>query len=314
MADATVILLTYNGEKYLEETLEMLFRQIPPPAEVIAIDSGSIDRTIEILERHRVKTEIIPNTQFSHPGTRNRAVALAKCQHLVFLTQDATPADSCWLRCLLEPFHRFPNVAGSFSRQVARPDSDLLEANDLDIYFKKERWIKTMPADSQEYKKHIWHYIQFSNASAAYDRELLLQNPFDEGLEMAEDQEWAKRMLEKGYSIVYEPASLVLHSHNYSMRQKYSRNLSMGRSFSRFLSPQLGRRRFPLGAWTVHVLLDIRYLLRSRQPLKAKLKTVFHSPLHRAAMHLAYYKGWNSQFGAPCQVIEAKPQAQSMKT
>jgi hypothetical protein len=88
----------------------------------------------------------------------------------------------------------------------------------------------------------------------------------------------------------------------------------MGRSFSHFLSPQLGRRRFPLGAWTVHVLLDIRYLLRSRQPLKSKLKALFRSPFHRAAMHLAYYKGWNSQFAAPSKLLEAKPQAQSMKT
>lgn len=303
MPDASVVLLTFNGEQYLDETLKMLGRQNPRPAEILAIDSGSTDRTLEILKTHEIRTIQIEKSEFSHPRTRNRAARLIKNRYLIFLTQDATPADSCWLSSLLQPFEEFPHVAGSFSRQIARPRSDLLDANDLHIYFKTKRELKTLPGDRRAFIKDIWHYIQFSNASAAYDRQLLLEYPFDETLEMAEDQEWAKRMLENGYAIAYEPASVVLHSHNHSIRDKYDRNFSMGRSFSLFLSPVLGPRHFPLGAWAVHLLLDARFLLSARDSIGRKIKAIILSPLHRGAMHLAYYKGWKSQLRRSAESI-----------
>src|SRR5262249_20624247 len=92
-AESSILLLTYNGEQYLPQLFQMLQRQKQLPGEVIAIDSGSTDRTTEILQSENVQVHRISKSEFSHSKTRNQAVRLASGKYAVFLTQDATPAD-----------------------------------------------------------------------------------------------------------------------------------------------------------------------------------------------------------------------------
>jgi len=223
------------------------------------------------------------------------------------LTQDAIPADSCWLECLLKPFGEFSNVAGVFSRQIPRVEASLLEASDLHKAFPSERLVKTMISTSMPDRKNLWNMIRFSNSSASYDRELLLRYPFSETLEMAEDQEWAWRMLKLQFTVVYEPDSVVVHSHEHGVNEEYERSLVLGRSFSAFLSSLLGPRSILLefGAWLVHILIDLRYSWSCSAPLKAKLKYCGLSPVRRAVTHYAYRKGWNSAL-APSELADSK--------
>src|SRR5207245_3001369 len=69
---ASIVLLTFNGEEYLEELLDAIAEQKTTFAfETIVIDSGSTDRTLEIVRRHAVRLHQIPNSKFNHGGTRN---------------------------------------------------------------------------------------------------------------------------------------------------------------------------------------------------------------------------------------------------
>jgi glycosyltransferase involved in cell wall biosynthesis len=296
VSNVSIVLLTHNGEKYLPQVLEMIRSQKHQPFEVLAIDSQSSDSTLEVLRKFEIPTRTILESKFSHPATRNMAARICSGRYIVFLTQDAVPADSCWLECLLRPFDDYANVAGTFSRQIPRPGASLLEANDLRQDFPCERTIKKMPSRASFNLKEVWKLIKFSNSSSGYDRNLLLQNPFDEKLEMGEDQEWAKRMLEQNFIIVYEPSSVVLHSHEHDLKQNYLRSLSMGKSFSVFLKPMLGNRSLisTFGAFLAHMLLDVQFILSAHAGIKAKCKWILLSPLHRAVRHYAYRKGWNS--------------------
>src|SRR5438105_3343692 len=123
---ASIVLPTFNGAVHLRQVLEMIGRQKVQPLEIIAIDSGSTDGTVDILHQFPVQLRQIANSEFSHSGTRNLGARLAAGKYVVFLTQDATPADSCWLECLLRAFEAPGKVAGAFSRQIARPGSDPL--------------------------------------------------------------------------------------------------------------------------------------------------------------------------------------------
>lgn len=51
----SIVLATYNGEAYLEKQLESLFNQTYANIEIIAVDDGSRDKTVEILLNHAVK-------------------------------------------------------------------------------------------------------------------------------------------------------------------------------------------------------------------------------------------------------------------
>jgi rhamnosyltransferase len=292
IVESSVLILTYNGEKYLPQSLDMLRRQKQNPGEIIAIDSGSTDRTLEILADHNVQIHKIPNSEFSHSKTRNLAAKLATGKYVVFLTQDATPADSCWLGQLLRPFKNHESVAAVYSRQIPRPGANPLEANDLRIGFPAERKIKTLPAEGFT-KKNVWQLIHFSNASAAYSRELLLQHPFRADLQMGEDQEWVMRMLQYGYSFLYEPDSLALHSHDFTVPERRMRDFQLGKTFAQFLSPLLGPRKLPLGAFLHHCYLDIGYMAHHHS---FSWKWALRFPIHRFTTHYAYYKGWNSNF------------------
>jgi rhamnosyltransferase len=291
MDKVSIALLTFNGEKYLSQVLEMIHDQSYQVSEILAIDSGSTDSTLKILQSFQIAAYRIPQSEFSHSRTRNLAAQLCNGRYIVFLTQDATPANRCWLEYLLRPFQDNRNVAGTFSRQVPRPNASLLESNDLSLDFPTERNIKTQNSASPD----LWKAIKFSNSSAAYDRRLLLQNPFDERLQMAEDQEWAKRALEQGFTLVYEPESIVFHSHNHSLREKYDRSISMGRSFSSFLKSSLGNRSIPveIGACIRHILLDFEHITHSKTSIYNKIRWLILSPAHRGMVHYAFCKGWN---------------------
>jgi rhamnosyltransferase len=54
--------------------------------------------------------------------------------------------------------------------------------------------------------------------------------PFNDMALIGEDQEWSKAALQAGYTIIYEPASLVYHSHNYSLKARLRRSFDSGAS------------------------------------------------------------------------------------
>jgi rhamnosyltransferase len=292
--DVSIALLTLNGSRHLPEVLAAVQEQTARPREILAIDSGSTDGTIGLLERAGVMVTAIARRDFGHGRTRNLAARLATGRHIVFLPQDAVPAGPRWLELLLRPFDFGPRVAACFSRHVPRPGGDLLEANDLRVSFGSVRHVKTLPPDPGDYRTRVFDHIRSSNASAAYPRALLHEHPFDDSLAMGEDQEWAKRILERGLAIVYEPDSAVLHSHDHTLAQKYRRHLEMGAAFSSFLSPLVGRWPFPVFILLGQLLSDAVGLAMTQAPLGARLAWLARAPLHRAVIHYAYYRGWNA--------------------
>src|SRR5205823_2145340 len=90
-------------------------------ADIVVVDSGSRDGTVEHARgRGATVIEIAPGT-FNHGATRNLGIARAAGALVVLLVQDAVPASSGWLRALTAPFAMDPAVAGTFGRQIPWP-------------------------------------------------------------------------------------------------------------------------------------------------------------------------------------------------
>ena len=111
----TVFVPTFNGECYLAEILDAVYRQDSVfDFEVVVIDSGSTDGTLSILREYRQLRLIeILNTEFQHGRTRNLAAHDARGQFVAYLTQTATPAHSRWLQMLIRHFLEDERVAGT---------------------------------------------------------------------------------------------------------------------------------------------------------------------------------------------------------
>ncbi len=99
MVKISIIILVKNGGPYLEEVLRGVFAQkMEEEFEVVAIDSGSVDKSKEILGRFPVRLKEIPPETFNHGETRNLGASLSQGMYLVYLTQDAIPGNERWLR------------------------------------------------------------------------------------------------------------------------------------------------------------------------------------------------------------------------
>jgi len=105
----SLILLVKNGQKRLNGVFEALDKQSVKIDEMVIVDSGSTDASLELVKSYKVIKlkslrifQIAPE-EFSHGGTRNFAVSKTSGDIVVFLSQDAVPIDKDWLKNLIKP-------------------------------------------------------------------------------------------------------------------------------------------------------------------------------------------------------------------
>jgi len=295
--DVSVVMPVYNGERYLEEVLDAVFGQKTGfMFEVIVIDSGSSDRSIEIISKYPVRLHQIPNEEFGHGKTRNLGVRLAAGKYIVFLTQDATPASPYWLDNLVGVLEKDAEVAGAYSRQLPRPDCNPLERRDILLGTPPISNIRKVDFgdDFQRltYEDHWHRFMVFSDVSSCVRKDIFERLPFNEEILMVEDQEWCKRAIESGYAVVYMAASPVYHSHNHSLKETYKRYLDYGRSFREFTDYKVTFKNVLF--YALHEsLLDCTFVMKQRNNIIWKIKHLVCSPLVRFAMRYGLHKGLN---------------------
>lgn len=227
-AQATILLLTKNAGPELELLFERCRGQrVDVPWEMIVVDSGSTDGTVERVKTWGVRLVEIPPGEFGHGRTRNYAARLADAAYVVYLTQDAIPADETWLAELLRPFAD-PQVAGVYGRQIPKENAHPFERFFLATTYHERREVRrSSPGGSGRWRVRDGF---FSNVSSAIRREVLLRVPFDETLVMSEDQQWARDAIAAGNCVVYQPTSVVRHSHGYTVAAAMHRSFDSGAS------------------------------------------------------------------------------------
>ena len=227
-----MIIPTYNAGKDFDFIISQIFAQkLEGDFEVLIIDSGSKDTTLEVARKYPVRIEIIPNIEFTHGGTRNMGARLAESPYLIFMSHDAIPIDHYLFEHLLLQLAG-PMVAGVYPRQVPKDDAKPLERFFLQrVYPAEPRRLVEKDLDKLEPGS-----ILFSNVTSAVKREVLLRYPFSDKLIMSEDQEWAKRVIQKGFTIIYDAQSQVMHSHNYGLKDLFRRNFDSAYSLNGIFS------------------------------------------------------------------------------
>ncbi len=221
----SIIILTKNAGDLFQEVLAGLFAcKGIDEAEIILIDSGSQDLTLKYAASYpQIQIHRILPAEFGHGRTRNLGARLSKGDSIVYLVQDATPITHDFLIRLVAPLS-FPLVAAAYGRQLPR-----VSANPVEQFFLRATYPELSQTRSCDpSSKSTIRSIFFSNVCSAIKRQVWEQVPFDESLIMSEDQQWAKEVLQRGFSIVYEPTAAVLHSHNYGLKQVFLRNFDSG--------------------------------------------------------------------------------------
>ena len=86
--DITVVIPCYNAEAWVARAIDSVLAQEGVRAEVIVIDDGSTDGSVEVLKRYgdRIRWETGPNRGAC--AARNRGLALASAEYVMFLDAD----------------------------------------------------------------------------------------------------------------------------------------------------------------------------------------------------------------------------------
>ena len=139
-------------------------------------------------------------------------------------------------------------------------------------------------------------FMIFSTVSCAIPREIWRKFPFKDDILIAEDQEWAGRVLDEGLKIVYEPTSRVYHSHNYTPRQLFEIKRNVAKSTRRFktkFSALVWGFVLMIGGMKIKITGDILFIFfRFRGSFWRKIREVKTSFKARKASFLGRYKGW----------------------
>lgn len=276
---ASVIIPTKNPGAIFREVLPMVLAQETDfPYELLVIDSGSRDGTIEFIKQHSmVKLHSIEPAEFGHGKTRNQAIAMTSGEFIAMLTHDARPYDVHWLQNLVNSMTRDPNVAGSFGRHIAYNNATPFVKRDLNAHFDhfREQGFLYKIEDQQRYQQDI-SYQQFlhffSDNNACLRRSIWEKIPYPD-VDFAEDQLWAKMIMEAGYEKAYADNAIVYHSHRFGPLENFRRSFDESYAFLRLFGYHCGpsirhvmRQTYQL---TKH---DARY---AKQILKSPIKSFY---------------------------------------
>jgi len=227
----TLVIPVYNGGTLLLKAFESICSQDALPAEILILNSESTDDAISQIERHRKKIQpiqlkiiSISKQSFDHGGTRNLGLRSAKHPFVLFMTQDAICASPHTFRKLLEAIVT-TNASAAYGRQLPHADANPIAMQTRQFNYPSKSQNKSM-RNASELGIKTWF---ISNSFSVWNRlKLLDHSGFSEHLIFGEDMHAAARMIQGGENIFYCAEAQVYHSHNYTLRQEFSRYFDIG--------------------------------------------------------------------------------------
>jgi rhamnosyltransferase len=148
----------------------------------------------------------------------NQGMRLARTEFGIFLNADATPQSANWLAPLVTALQDL-QTAAVFGKQIPRPDCRAVYAHDYERCFGPKR------------QSARWEHF-FSMVSSGVRKDIWAQRGFLEEFQYSEDDEYTRWCRAQGFQVIYCPASVVMHSHNYSPQQAYRRTFGEARALA----------------------------------------------------------------------------------
>ena len=221
-----VIIPSYHPGKEFAALIKRLEKQSVPIHRIIVMNTEESmwnkewEKLSDAMEVHHLTKE-----EFDHGGTRARAAELSDSDVMVFMTQDAMPADRELLAELLKALDQEENIAAAYARQLPNAECSFVERYTRAFNYPDTSLVKTK-ADLDKYGIKTFFC---SNVCAAYKKDIYeKQGGFVRRTIFNEDMIYAGGLIQAGYGIAYAAEAKVIHSHNYNCMQQFHRNFDLG--------------------------------------------------------------------------------------
>jgi len=213
------VIRTYNEAKWIGKLIDTLRSQsnVSFDREIVVVDSGSTDASVDIVKNLDVKLIEIQKAEFNYSKALNLGIENSTGDLIVILSAHSIPREDGWLQRIIGHF-KDEKVAGVYCRQIPWPDADPFEVLRIE---------KTFGETSRNFSKEASNAnISFSNVASCIRRKVWEKHPFII-LPAAEDFEWAQWAIENGYKIVYDAQASVYHSHRDTCSQAARRMIEL---------------------------------------------------------------------------------------
>jgi len=277
MVDVSIIFRALNEEKWFDDALVACAKQKLEglTSEIILVDSGSTDRTIEIAESHGCQLVHIPKSQFTFGRSLNWGCEAARGKYLVFISAHCIPTDEDWLQRLVQPL--VDGVAHyTYGRQIG---------HDVSKFSEKRLFAKYYP----EFDMIPQEGFFCNNANSAILRSEWETHRFDEDVTGLEDMVLARAIAKSGGRIGYVASAAVIHVHEETLsqtrRRYYRESLTL-----RDIMPEVHVTRWDaVRYFSVGVFFDLKAALGEGEFLRRFSEIIGF----RAMQYLGTYEGHN---------------------
>jgi len=208
----TLLILNYNGKRFLKECLDSVLKTDYPNFEVVVIDNASTDGSVEFIEKNYPQVRIIKNNRnYGFAVAYNLAIKTVKNEYLVLLNNDVI-VEPDWLKKLISYISN-GKVAAVNPKMLFADDRKRINAagGNCDIY--GVGWNRgNGEIDNGQYDKV--EEVFYVNGAALLTKKSVWKDvgAFDERFFLyGEDLDWCWRARLKGYKILYVPDSKIYH-------------------------------------------------------------------------------------------------------
>ena len=293
----SVVIRAYNEEQHIGKLLTGI-KQQSVNCEIILVDSGSTDSTVEIASDFQVKVVSIDPGEFTFGRSLNWGIAAASGEFIVIISAHCYPVYPDWLEQLLKPFED-PQNAVSYGKQRGAITNHYSEHQFFKNYF---------PDVSQPNQGQPFTH----NANAAIRKSLWEGHPYNEQLTGLEDLAWSSWAKEQGYSIAYVAEAEVIHIHEETFHQVYNRYRREAIAMKQILPESHFSIRNMVSMILRKILVDLSRAYRDRTLSKEALGIV----RFRVMQYLGTWQGYrysgnidqqlHRQFYYPPQMLSEK--------
>ena len=221
-----VIIPAYHPGKEFATLIKRLEKQSVPIHRIIVMNTEESmwnkewEKLSDVMEIHH-----LAKSEFDHGGTRAQAAELSDADVMIFMTQDAMPADRELLAELLKALEQDENIAAAYARQLPNAECSFVERYTRAFNYPDRSVVKTKE-DMDQYGVKTFFC---SNVCAAYKKDIYeKQGGFVRRTIFNEDMIYAGGLIQEGYRIAYAAEARVIHSHNYNCMQQFHRNFDLG--------------------------------------------------------------------------------------
>ena len=210
----TVVIVNWNGERFLDHCLSALLAQTVAPHEIIVVDNASSDASLDIVRRFPSVRLLAQNENLGFARGNNLAIeaAVAESEWIALLNPDAF-VEPHWLEGLLSVASDYPAFDVFGSKLVNAADPAVLDGAGDAYHISGLVWRMAHGAPNPSSSEQAQEVFSPCAAAALYRRSALLAvGGFDEDFFCyVEDVDLGFRLRLAGYRCLYVPASVAHH-------------------------------------------------------------------------------------------------------